>query len=379
MNGAERVARSLPELSTTVDEWDRDIWLLGTPNGVVDLKTGQLRDGRPEDRITKSTLVAPIPLDSFKPERDCPTWLKFLDEATGHDRELIAFLQYWFGYCLTGSTQEQKLLFVHGPGGTGKSTIINVIGDLLGDYCVNVEAETLSESKFDRHTTELARLDGARLARVSEVKAGRRWEQKRIIQLTGGDKVTAHYMRQDNFEFTPQFKLTIAGNSRPGFANMDSAIERRLMIIPFDRKPKRPDPSLPDKLKAESPGILSWLIEGCVLWEMLGLPEPHVMKVYTQEYTSEQDIFAQWVKDKCQTGDKLSDVTGVLWQSWSDFAIGLGESPGNKRGEFADRMREHGFAPDSHCGPKSTQRGFKGLCLKEPAEQESGFEELLSI
>ena len=302
--------------------------------------------------------------------------MKFLGEATGHDKELISFLQYWFGYGLTGSTREQKLLFVHGPGGTGKSTIINVIGDLMGDYCVNVEAETLTESRFDRHTTELARLDGARLARVSEVKAGRRWEEKRIIQLTGGDKITARYMRQDNFEFTPQFKLTIVGNSRPGFANMDSAIERRLIIVPFDKKPEHPDPSLSDKLKAEGPAILSWLVQGCVLWDLLGLTEPKIVASYTQEYTSEQYIFAQWIADECQTGDDLSDTTARLWESWSDFAVAADEGPGNKRGEFADRMREHGFAPDSHCGPKGTQRGFKGLSLKEPEGKQSGFEVL---
>lgn len=365
VSGTERLARSLPRFSTLSSEWEQDGWLLGTPGGIVNLRTGELRPGKHTDMITRSTAATPIPLAEFDPAKHCPNWLRFLEEATNGDQDLIRFLKNWFGYNLTGVTTEQSLLFVHGPGGTGKSTIINVIGDLLGGYCVNVESETLTESQFERHTTELARLDGSRMARVSEVKAGKRWEQKRIIALTGGDKITARYMRQNNFEFSPQFKLTIVGNSRPGFAQMDSAIKRRMIIVPFDHKPSKPDRKLQEKLSAEGPGILAWLIQGCLDWQSNGLARPQIVQDYTTEYTNEQDFFAQWIEEKCETSSDFSQSTRDLWESWNFFASSSGEDPGHLRGEFQDRMKEHGFTASKHCGPKRTQRGYKGLRLKD--------------
>lgn len=365
VSGTERLARNLPRISTTSSEWDVNGWLLGTPGGVVDLKTGELELGKCADMNTRSTAATPIPLAEFDPVKHCPEWVRFLDEATGGDKGLLRFLQCWFGYNLTGVTTEHSLLFVHGPGGTGKSTIINVIGDLLKDYCANVESETLTESHFERHTTELARLDGARMVRVSEVKVGKNWDQKRIIALTGGDKITARYMRQDNFEFSPQFKLTIVGNNRPGFAQMDSAIERRMIVMPFDKKPNMPDKRLPEKLMAEGSGILSWLIKGCLDWQSNGLIRPKVVHDYTVEYTTEQDFFAQWISEKCEVGNELSDPTSHLWESWKNFAHRWGEEPGKQRGEFSDRMKEHGFLSSKHCGPKCTQRGYKGLRVRD--------------
>lgn len=193
----ERGARTVREFAVTSNVWNCDKMLLGTPDGTVDLRTGKLRPGHPADRISRVTAV--VPLDKFKPERDCPRWLAFLDEALAGDKAAIRFLQQWGGYSLTGETKEQKLVFVYGPGGSGKGTAINTIGDILADYAVNVGMETLTASRHERHTTELARLRGARMARASETEKGKAWAENRIKNLTGQDTITARFHAAGRF------------------------------------------------------------------------------------------------------------------------------------------------------------------------------------
>lgn len=354
----ERGSKTVREFAVTSHVWNRDKMLLGTPGGTVDLRTGKLRDGVPGDRISRVTAVAP--LDQFKPERDCPQWLAFLDEALAGDKAAIRFLQQWGGYSLTGETKEQVLVFVYGPGGSGKGTAINTIGDILGDYAINVGMETLTASKHDRHTTELARLRGARMARASETEKGRAWAENRIKNLTGQDTITARFMRQDDFEFLPEFKLTIFGNNRPSLKDVDAAIRRRFIVLPFDHPPVRKDPELAEKLKAEWRGILSWLIVGCLDWQANGLVRPTVVEDATDVYFAEQDTFGQWLDDRCEIGPQFADTTDALWQSWSRYAYGLGEDPGNKKRTFPETLSQRGFAPikDSR-GIRG--RGYRGL------------------
>lgn len=316
----ERGARTVREFACTADSWNRNPMLLGTPGGTVDLRTGKVRPGKPDDHISKITAAAPIPLNRFKPERDCPLWLAFLGQALDSDAAAIRFLQQWGGYSLTGDTREQVLLFVYGPGGSGKGTAINTIGDVLGGYSINVGMETLTASKHDRHTTEIARLDGARMARASEAEKGKAWAENRIKTLTGQDTITARFMRQDDFEFTPQFKLTIFANNRPSMTDVDTAMKRRFMILPFDHPPKVKDPDLGAKLKAEWPGILSWLIQGCLDWQANGLVRPPVLDRATESYFHEQDTFGQWLESCCTQKPGLSDTSKHLWDSWHRFA-----------------------------------------------------------
>ena len=211
----ERGARTVREFVATSADWNRDPWLLGTPRGTVDLRTGVLRHGDPGDHISRLTAAAPVPLERFDPARDCPRWLAFLDEALNGDAEAIRFLRMWSGYSLTGVTREQALVFVYGPGGSGKSTAVNTMADILGDYAINVATRTLTAAKHEDHPEEIARMDGARLAWASETEKGRAWAENRIKSLTGGDKITARFMRQNRFEFTPQMKLIIVDWSAP--------------------------------------------------------------------------------------------------------------------------------------------------------------------
>ena len=267
--------------------------LLNTPGGVVDLKTGVTRSHRAEDYFTRITAVAP--------GGECPTWKQFLIRICGGDAELEAFLQRLAGYALTGLTVEHALFFSHGLGGNGKSVFSNTIAGALGDYHKTAPIETFTASSADRHPTDLAGLRGARLVTAIETEEGRRWAESRIKSLTGGDKIAARYMRQDFFEFTPQFKLLISGNHKPGLRSVDKAIRRRFHLIPFTVTipPEERDGQLPDKLKGEWPGILAWMIDGCLEWQQKGLSAPAAVTGATADYLDAEDAMSAWLDECC--------------------------------------------------------------------------------
>ena len=213
----ERFAQSDPVLAVTSVIWDRDPFLLGTPAGTLDLRTAELLPPTREDHITKLTSVTPAVMP------DCPQWLAFLDQVTKGDAGLIRFLKQWCGYCLTGDIREHALVFAHGPGGNGKSVFINVVRSIMGDYAQTAAMDTFTATQSDKHPTDLAMLRGARMVTASETEEGRAWAEARIKALTGGDPITARFMRQDFFTFQPQFKLTIIGNHQPALHNVDEA------------------------------------------------------------------------------------------------------------------------------------------------------------
>ena len=204
----ERLAKADRRIAATIDQWDADPWLLNTPDGIIDLRTGEMRPARIDDYCTKVTAVAP--------GGACPTWVAFLRRVAGRDDELIAFLQRMCGYALTGVTREHALFFLYGTGANGKSVFVNTVSGLLGDYHTTAPIETFTASYSDHHPTDLAGLRGARLVTATETEEGRRWAKSKIKSLTGGDKISARFMRQDFFEFVPAFKLMIAGNHKPG-------------------------------------------------------------------------------------------------------------------------------------------------------------------
>jgi putative DNA primase/helicase len=323
--GVERFAQSDRVFAVTSDIWDTDKWLLGTPDGVVDLRTGVLRKADQKDFITKQTAVGP------SEEPDCRLWLSFLNEATKGDQDLIRFVQQWCGYCLTGEISEQAFVFLWGPGGNGKGVFLNTAGNIMGDYCCTATMETFTASKSDRHPTELAKLRGARMTRVSETEQGRAWAEKRINQLTGGDRISARFMRQDFFEFDPQMKLTIIGNHKPTLRNVDDAAKRRINIVPFVHKPPVVDHDLEDKLKEEWPGILRWMINGCLDWQKNRLVRPKVVIAATEEYFFDQDILRQWVEECCDCHENYANIGRTLFESWAAFAKARNEDPRSQK------------------------------------------------
>jgi putative DNA primase/helicase len=353
----ERLAKSDRRLAACVDQWDTNPWLLNTPAGVVNLQSGHLRQHRHTDYLTRMTSVAP--------GGSCPNWRAFLDRVTASDKDLQGFLQRVTGYCLTGLTSEHALFFIYGTGANGKSVFICTTSGIVGDYHRAAPIETFTASSVDRHPTDLAGLRGARYVTAVETEEGRRWAESRIKSLTGGDKIAARFMRQDYFEFSPQFKLVIAGNHKPGLRSVDEAIRRRLHLIPFTVTipPDERDENLTARLQEEWPGILAWMIEGCMEWQERGLRPPPAVTRATAAYLEAQDGIAAWIDECCERRADAWATRTALFESWSRWAHAAGEYVG-PRPRFLDALEARGLEPHR----KSDGRGFLGLSIKRQEE-----------
>ena len=354
ISAVESLSQSDRKIAATVDQWDSDIWSLNTPDGVLNLKTGKMRSHSQTDYFTKLTGAGP--------SGECPNWLKFLDRVTGNDVDLVTFLQRVTGYCLSGDVSAHALFFLFGTGANGKSVFIDTVAGILADYQRTAPIETFTATPGDRHPTDLAGLRGARLVTAVETEEGRRWAESRIKTMTGGDRISARFMRQDFFEYTPQFKLLIAGNHKPGLRSVDEAIRRRFHLVPFAvtiPKEER-DPYLKDKLKSEWPGILSWAVKGCLDWQRQGLNPPKAVTDATAAYLEQEDSLAAWILECCETNPNSREGSLALFSNWKNWAEKTGEFAGtNKR--FAQNLEARGF----HRSRSNTGQGFLGLRLKE--------------
>jgi len=346
----ERLARSDRRIAATVDQWDADPWLLNTPTGVVDLRTGLLRPHRPDDYMTKIAAVGP--------GGDCPKFKAFLKRIMNSDDDLIAFLQRVFGYCLTGDASEQAVFFNYGMGQNGKGVLMSTVSGILGDYCVATPIETFTESKSDRHPTELARLRSVRLVTATETEAGRYWAESRLKELTGGERIPARFMHQNFFEYLPQFKPWISGNHRPRLRSVGFAMRRRVNMIPFlvtIPKDER-DPHFGDKLREEWPGILQLMIDGCLDWQKHGLAAPEAVTKATDAYFAGEDSYANWIADCCDIIPGFVTPSTILFASWKAWAEKAGQAVGNNS-QFREEVErfgvvhKHGKTGNYYRGP----------------------------
>jgi putative DNA primase/helicase len=352
VSAVERLARADRRLAATSDQWDADPWLLNTLAGVVDLRTGKIRPHLPEDYMTKITATGP--------GGTCELWLSFLDRVTAGNTELQSFLQRMCGYALTGITREHALFFGHGTGANGKTVFTDTVSNILAGYHCNAPIETFTATSIDRHPTELADLRGARLVTAVETEDGRRWAESRIKMLTGGEKVKARFMRQDLFEFTPQLKLLITGNHKPGLRSVDEAMRRRFNLIPFTVTipPEERDLDLARKLKAEWSGILQWMVDGCLAWQQDGLRPPEIVKAATAAYLEGEDAHTTWIEECCEADPQEWTTAADLYASWKAWADKSGEYAGSTK-RFAQAMESHGYHPRR----TETSRGYVGLKL----------------
>jgi putative DNA primase/helicase len=362
----ERLAKADRRLAATIEQWDADPWLLNTPEGAVDLRTGACRLHVAGDYMTKITTVSP--------DRNCDiqNWLAFLDRISGGDAELVNFLQRVAGYSLTGVTREHAMFFLYGTGANGKTTFLNAITGALGDYCRNAPIETFTATQSERHPTDLAGLRGARLVTAVETEEGRRWAESKIKALTGGDKISARFMRQDFFEYVPQFKLLIAGNHKPGLRSVDEAIRRRLHLIPFTVTipPEERDPELPNKLKAESAGILQWAVQGCLDWQERGLAPPTIVTAATAAYLEAEDAIAAWISDCCEIDPNHWEKRTTLFINWSAWATKTGEFVGSQK-RFIERIENRpGITPKrQRTGDRGFKRRYNSMAMTIPKWQ----------
>lgn len=351
-----QLARADRRYAATTDQWDPDPWVLNTPGGVVDLETGRVLPHDPARYQTKITRGRPV--------RDwranAPTFARFLDQIT-RDQDLAAYMQRTAGYGCTGSAREHVAPFWLGPGGNGKSTLIDAIAYALGDYAAAMPESFLAERTHEQHATELTDLRGVRLAFTSETTAGAFWNEARLKALTGGDQIKARRMRQDYFTFAPSHTLIVLGNNPPRIRSVDEAIKRRIHVVPLAYRVERPDLELPAKLRREADGILSWAIEGARAWIEGGLQPPAAVREASATYFDAQDPIGEWIESECDTGAQLESSVTPLLNSYRKFCEDRGEHALGRRA-LGDELEKRGFARSR----SRESRGHRGIVVRRP-------------
>jgi putative DNA primase/helicase len=365
---AETKIRAMLELAKSEapiapDELDAAPWLLNASNGTIDLRTGELREHRREDLITKL-----IPVE-YDPKATAPTWAAAL-ERTLPSPTLRAFFKKLCGYAITGDVSEHILAVLYGTGANGKSTILNALLEVAGDYGMQA-APDLLVAKKGAHPTEVADLFGKRLVASIEVEDGRRLAESLVKQLTGGDKVRARRMRQDFWQFDPTHKVFMAVNHKPEVRGTDTAIWRRIRLIPFTETipPAEQDKKLPEKLRAELSGILAWAVEGCLEWRREGLQAPDEVRKATGQYRSEMDVIGAFLQDECEIGLDYREPFTIVYKRYEEWCEDGGERAETRR-KFNARLKERGGFEARRSGPGGSNE-WHGLRLLK--KQSGGF------
>src|SRR5918998_2702573 len=353
------LSQAKPYLAVGMEELDRDPWLVNCQNGTLDLRTGRLKDPDPADHITK---VVPVDYD---PDTPCPRFKRFLEEALV-DGALIKFVKRYSGYTLTGVTRERLLAILYGFGKNGKTTLVELLHEALGDYARNTDVETLLIKKYQGVGNDVAALKGARFVSAAEVEKGRRLAESKVKQLTGSDTVTARFLFGEPFNFRPEFKLCLSTNNKPVIQGTDDAIWDRIRLIPFTQRfnGARQDPKLPEKLRAEMPGVLAWMVEGCLEWQEHGLGEPESVREATDQYRAEMDTLAAFIEDRCVVREGIVAPATPLYKQYQMWCDDAGEKPETQK-MFGMRLRERGFENGKiKRGPHKDLKGWFGIGIR---------------
>lgn len=360
------LAESEPGIPVSPNDLDADDWLLNTRSGIIDLRTGELRPHTREAMLTK---LAPV---EYAPDAECPAWTAFLERIMDRNQELISFLQRAVGYALTGDTREEVIFLLYGTGANGKSTFLETMQVLLGDYARQADFSTFLLRQNETVRNDLARLAGVRFVSAVELEPGKRLSESVVKQVTGRDTVTARYLFQEYFEYKPKMKIFLACNHKPIIRGNDHAIWRRIRLIPFNvRIPDaEQDKDLDRKLRAELPGILAWAVRGCLEWQKQGLGKPEAVKDATDEYRGEMDVLGGFFEDRCVIGDGLRAVSSELYKEYLDWAQDSGIRKPMSQTMFSLRLAERGLAKKRITGGKVAWLGV-GIRSDEDELRES--------
>lgn len=362
------LARSEVGIPVAIDDLDRDPWALNVLNGTLDLRTGNLR---PHDQADYMTRLIPV---AYDPLESCPTFLAFLDQILQGKQDLITFLQRAIGYSLTGLTVERCMFILWGGGKNGKSTLLDTLLGILGDFAARTATDTLM---FNRNgggiPNDIARLKGMRFAYASEGEQGKRLAESKIKDITGGDTLTARFMRAEWFDFRPEFKLWLGTNHKPVILGTDDAIWDRIKLIPFNVRipPEEQDKHLKDKLMAEAPGILAWAVEGCLDWQRHGLGEPADIRDATSQYRSSEDIIGRFLNEQCEQHESASVTKKALYAAYREWCEDEGEKPVTQKA-FGSRMLEIGLDEAMWGSSKNRERVWLGVSLLRQDEHHEG-------
>ncbi len=341
------MAQPLGDIPVLPRDLDKNQWLLNCPNGTINLRTGTLQDHDKADRITKVTTV------EYDPTAECPLWEQFLELVMGGDADLIGFMQRAAGYSLTGSVGDQVMFVLYGTGRNGKSTFLETMMAILGDYATKAPPDLLMVKRGEVHPTEKTVLYGARFVPAVETEEGRRLNETAVKELTGGDTIQARRMHENFWKFRPTHHLWLATNHKPMITGTDLGIWRRIRLVPFavTISDDEEDTSFPEKLKAEWPGILAWAVRGCLEWQEVGLQAPAAVQSATSEYRSSMDILGEFLQEDCIIQDGTKETAANLYlafQGWAKHAgekiiskVAFGERLGD-RGEFVRKRGSKG-------------------------------------
>ena len=332
------LAKSEPGVPVVPCELDADLWQLNCLNGTLDLRTGELRPHRLEDYCTKQVPV------NYYPRAACPTWRGFLNRIMDENTGLIDYLQRAVGYALTGNTREQVLFMLYGTGANGKTTFLEPIKVCLADYSRQADFSTFLARAGDPIRNDIARLAGARFVCAVEAEGGKHLSEALVKSITGEDTVSARFLYGEFFEFRPQFKLFLATNHKPVIKGTDTAMWRRIRLIPFTVTipPQQQDRELLGKLHAELPGILAWAVRGCLSWQRNGLGTPKDVVDATKDYQDEMDSLGDFLTECCDVGAGAEVAAGELYKAYTAWSEAQGEHPLGKR-NFGSRLAERGF------------------------------------
>ncbi len=357
------LAQSLLPLSPEALDANSD--LFNCANGTLDLRTGDLR---PHDRGDLLTRRSPV---SYDPDATCPLWDAFLLRVLGGSERLVAFLQRAVGYSLTGHTSEQVLLLLYGIGANGKSTFLETVRALLGDYATQADFTTFLKREGEGARNDLARLVGTRFVSAVEAEAGKPLAEALVKQLTGGDTITARFLFKEFFDFRPTFKLWLAANHKPTISGGDHGIWRRIRLVPFTvtiPEAER-DPKLTAKLAAELPGILAWAVRGCLAWRAEGLGVPDEVKAATDSYRDEMDVLAPFLDEACMASPGSRITARELYEAYETWCTANGERPRSQK-SFSLGLKERGF--EAVKGSKGV-RCWQGVRLRVSSDVGGGW------
>ncbi|MDR0474648.1 MAG: DUF5906 domain-containing protein [Treponema sp.] len=350
-----KTAQYIKELNIKSDDLDTDPWLLNVRNGTINVLSGEFREHRQEDMITKLANV------EYAPAADCPMWKQFIREIMDYKPELVNFLQTAAGWALTGNIEEQTMFILYGSGANGKTTFLNTIQYLLGDYAIASPTESFMKKNVDQNTNDIARLRGTRFVTTTEAEQGRRLSEPLIKKITGNDQITARFLYGEYFNFTPTFKIFMATNYKPVIKGTDHGIWRRIKLIPFTTTipQDKQDKNLEIKLKQEVCGILNWLLEGTLRWRREGLIAPAVIFNATDEYRGEMDVIGNFLKERCVKDGGVSIRIRELYKAYADWCDDNKEHAVSER-FFTMRLNEIGFVQNR----TAEARYWMGLALR---------------
>jgi putative DNA primase/helicase len=355
-----RLAQTEVGVAVSAAAFDRNPDTLSTAGGLVDLRTGQIRSELNEEFHSKLAGA------SFDPLAACPAFLTFLEQILP-DRESRAYLQRWWGYCLTGLTSEQIILIIYGQGANGKSVLTNLLYRVLGDYARRTPMASLMQRRTDAATNDIAALQGARLILASEGNPGQKLDTALVKSLTGGDPITARFLHKEHVTFDPAGKIVVASNHLPEIDANDPAIWRRLHFLHLDKvfRDEQQDRTLPEKLWAERDGVLAWAVQGAVEWYKTGLAPPAAVRNAVFAYRTELDTIGAFLEERCVVDPASSVPAGMLYHAFCDFARAAGLPPANQT-EFGRELGKRGFT--ARMGHSERRRA--GLTLRTPTLEE---------